>query len=156
MIITNLNHVSPLQECPASELSVFPGSSACRLLALSDGTVVQQDVTPVELCQDKHVDNLRRVVAKKFGDGRGTVTAQVTSTGCLKKHSTDLTLILNLWSFFGTPCTINNILAYVSCCYTDGCNENMEMIKMSKSLVTKPMSKAAMEEIIQQVSFINQ
>ena len=40
-------------------------------MTLSDGTVVQQDVSPVELCSDMHIKNLLRVVAKQFADGRG-------------------------------------------------------------------------------------
>ena len=50
--------------CPGT-LTSFPGSSACRVMALSNGTVVQQAVSPVELCQPAHLASLKRAVAKE-------------------------------------------------------------------------------------------
>ena len=52
------------RSCPGTASS-FPGSSACRVMALSDGTVVQQVVSPVELCQPAHLASLKRAVAKE-------------------------------------------------------------------------------------------
>ena len=52
------------RSCPGTATS-FPGSSACRVMALSNGTVVQQVVSPVELCQPAHLASLKRAVAKE-------------------------------------------------------------------------------------------
>ena len=52
------------RSCPGTATS-FPGSSACRVMALSNGTVVQQAVSPVELCQSTHLASLKRAVAKE-------------------------------------------------------------------------------------------
>ena len=66
-----MTSVSRDQNCPGSEAAPFPGSRACRLLALGDGSVVQQDVTPEDLCTEQHAASLRRMVARRFGDGQG-------------------------------------------------------------------------------------
>ena len=60
------------------------------MLTLSNGTVVQQMVSPIELCTGKHLtyliktkdvsflddhqDVLKRGIAKRFGDGNGLLT----------------------------------------------------------------------------------
>ena len=41
------------QSCPGSSLLSYPGSEACRVLTLSNGTVFQQMVSPTELCTGK-------------------------------------------------------------------------------------------------------
>ena len=45
-------------------------------MALSDGRVVQQDVSPESLCEGDHVTQLRRGVARRFGDGDGESRGQ--------------------------------------------------------------------------------
>ena len=37
-------------DCPGKQMTLYQGSVACRILALSDGSIVQQMVTPFELC----------------------------------------------------------------------------------------------------------
>ena len=68
------------QKCPGLEPVTYPGSQACRLLALSDGTVVQQDVSPLELCLDHHITSLKRMIARKFGDGQASVICCFTDS----------------------------------------------------------------------------
>ena len=61
----NLMDSQNYQPCPGAAPTAFPGSAACRVMSLSNGTVVQQAVTPVELCRPRHLSNLKRGVAKE-------------------------------------------------------------------------------------------
>ena len=61
----NVMDTNNYQSCPGTQATAFPGSAACRVMSLSNGTVVQQVVSPVELCKAKHLSNLKRGVAKE-------------------------------------------------------------------------------------------
>ena len=60
---------------------------ACRLLTRSDGSVVQQAITPVSLCTEEHFLSLKQRIAKKVRDGEGQVEC-CYSNGCNSDLST--------------------------------------------------------------------
>ena len=96
------------------------------MLTLSNGTVVQQMVSPTELCTGKHLTYLiqtkdlsildhhlailKRGIAKRFGDGNGMLIIKA-----VLHHNHSL-----------SP-------ARIQCCYTNGCNENIERAVQSKN-----------------------
>jgi len=102
------------RNCPGGHLELHPGSVACRLLALSNGSVVQQMVTPLELCSERHRAVLKRRIAKKFGDGDGAV----------------------------------------ECCYTDGCNKDLEMSVQSRKWIKEPLSRTEMKVVMEKADFM--
>ena len=44
------------------------------MMSLSNGRIVQQDVSPLDLCNETHIDNLQIAVARKFNDGEGILS----------------------------------------------------------------------------------
>jgi len=79
--------------CPGP-LVEYPTSRACRVVALSTGEVVQQTVTPTELCSPKDVFRLRLNIAKQYRDGAGEVHCCYTD-GCNQDVGTALSSIEN-------------------------------------------------------------
>ena len=51
----------------------FPETEACRLLALNDGTIINQSPVAKKLCTMKSLQSSRLKIARDFLDGRGTV-----------------------------------------------------------------------------------
>ena len=52
----------------------FPETEACRLLALSDGTILNKSPVPKKLCSIKALHSSQLRIAKDFQDGRGENT----------------------------------------------------------------------------------
>jgi len=74
--------------CPGP-LEEYPTSRACRVVALSTGEVVQQTVTPTELCSPKDIFRLKLNIARQYRDGAGQVHCCYTD-GCNRDPSTAL------------------------------------------------------------------
>ena len=49
----------------------FPDSPACRLLALSDGTVLNQSPVSKPLCMKAVIQSSKLKIAKDYADGEG-------------------------------------------------------------------------------------
>mgnify|MGYP007015862891 FL=1 len=49
----------------------FPDSPACRLLALSDGTVLNQSPVSRPLCMKTVIQSSKLKIAKDYADGEG-------------------------------------------------------------------------------------
>ena len=64
--------------CPGQLLN-YPKSYACRISTLGDGTIVEQTVTPVELCDFRDIQMFKLRIAKKYRVGDGKVTSQSNS-----------------------------------------------------------------------------
>ena len=60
-----------LQPCPG-ELEDYPSSTACRISELGDGTVIEQTVTPNDLCDADDLHSFLLGIARKYrvGDGK--------------------------------------------------------------------------------------
>ena len=66
------NTITSLQvKCPGTELRDAPEADACRLLALSDGTVINQSPVTQHLCTMKALLSSKRKIARDFYDGKG-------------------------------------------------------------------------------------
>ena len=53
----------------------FPDSPACRLLALSDGTVLNQSPVSKPLCMKTVIQSSKLKIAKDYADGEGMYVA---------------------------------------------------------------------------------
>ena len=61
-------HLMPLhwQPCPG-DLVDYPSSTACRVSALGDGTVIEQTVTPSNLCDPGDIKSFLLGIARRSG-----------------------------------------------------------------------------------------
>ena len=57
-----------------------PDAEACRLLALSDGTVINQSPVTKHLCTMKALLSSKRKIARDFYDGRGELSTMLDRT----------------------------------------------------------------------------
>ena len=64
----------------------FPETEACRLLALNDGTIINQSPVAKKLCTMKSLQSSRLKIARDFLDGRGTVKARVSKDRTLSNR----------------------------------------------------------------------
>ena len=62
-----------LQEprCPGAAAYNFSSANYCRLLALSDGTIISQSPAAASLCSEKAKLTTKIVISKDFRDGKG-------------------------------------------------------------------------------------
>ena len=58
-------------KCPGDYLIDFPGTEACRILTLSDGTILNQSPVGRSLCKLKSLKASKFRIAKDFQDGNG-------------------------------------------------------------------------------------
>ena len=58
-------------KCPGDNLIDFPGTEACRILTLSDGTILNQSPVGRSLCKLKSLKASKFRIAKDFQDGNG-------------------------------------------------------------------------------------
>ena len=58
-------------KCPGTELLNAPEADACRLLALSDGTIINQSPVTKHLCTMQSLQSSKRKIARDFYDGKG-------------------------------------------------------------------------------------
>ncbi|XP_023322311.1 uncharacterized protein LOC111696802 isoform X2 [Eurytemora carolleeae] len=68
------------KDCPGNLID-YPTANACRVLALSDGTMIQQIVSPESLCSESNFKTLKIRVAKQFHDGEADAMCCFTD-GC--------------------------------------------------------------------------
>merc|ERR1719410_3164950 len=68
--------------CPG-QLVDYPTSTACRVSALGDGTVIEQTVTPSNLCDAADIRSFLLGIARRYRVGDGQVSCCYTS-GCNK------------------------------------------------------------------------
>ena len=59
----------------------YPSSTACRVSALGNGTVIEQTVTPSNLCDRGDIHSFLLGIARKYRVGDGQVSCCYTS-GC--------------------------------------------------------------------------
>ena len=65
-------HYQSLQvSCPGTQLIDFPNADTCRLLALRDGTVVNQSPVSKPLCMRAVIQSSKLKIAKDYADGEG-------------------------------------------------------------------------------------
>ena len=58
------------KKCPGQLLN-FQSSTACRISTLGDGTVIEQTVTPTDLCDDDDIQRFLLGIARKYRVGNG-------------------------------------------------------------------------------------
>ena len=58
------------QPCPG-DLETYPSSTACRISELADGTVIEQTVTPNDLCDADDLHMFLLGIARKYRVGDG-------------------------------------------------------------------------------------
>ena len=68
------------QPCPGPLVN-YPSSTACRVSALGNGTVIEQTVTPSNLCDPGDIHSFLLGIARKYRVGDGQVSCCYTS-GC--------------------------------------------------------------------------
>ena len=69
------NHLIKFQPCPG-DLEDYPSSTACRISELGDGTIIEQTVTPNDLCDEDDLHMFLLGIARKYrvGDGNLIIT----------------------------------------------------------------------------------
>ena len=111
------------QPCPG-RLVDYPSSTACRVSALGDGTVIEQTVTPSDLCDPGDIKSFLLGIARR---------------SC--PHYPELVTCYNVI-----------MIRYrvgdgqVSCCYTSGCNKDIGTARGSFESQSIPFRQEAFKK----------
>ena len=62
--------------CPGSQLSNTPGGDFCRLIALSDGSIINQEPVTEHLCSAPSVKYTKGKIGQDFLDTEGKFPSQ--------------------------------------------------------------------------------
>ena len=119
---TESNDHSTRQPCPGL-LVDYPSSTACRVSALGDGTVIEQTVTPSSLCDPGDIKSFLLGIARRSGAIMSSISR--AHVYMIRYRVGD---------------------GQVSCCYTSGCNKDIGTARGSFESQSIPFRQEAFKK----------